>query len=319
MTVHYKYPHIGNFKKMVKQLEYYKHLPEELTFSGTVKLHGTHADIVQNINKDITIQSRNRIITLENDNIEFVSFIEERSVNKLFDKIRNKIECEIIMISGEFCGKKVQNGVAISTLARFFVIFDIFLNGKWQNMADFNDIYDEDNRIFNIMSYPTYEIKVLKSDIASTIPIIDEYTDKIGKECPVAKCFGIEGQGEGLVWKCCDSNSADMWFKSKAIEFSKIIVKPIKVVDEKINIANEFASKYVTEDRLLQGIDYLIEFKIAIDISTIGTFSKWVVEDIIREHGNEIDDKLIPIYRKEITNIVIEWYKNKIYSNIIQT
>ena len=63
-TLTHPFPSIEAFRHLSKQVGYVFHdqtVPETLEFLGTVKLHGTHADIMYE-NGAITVQSRNRLI-----------------------------------------------------------------------------------------------------------------------------------------------------------------------------------------------------------------------------------------------------------------
>jgi len=48
-----------------------------LTFKGTVKLHGTNSSICLNATDGFWVQSRQNIITIENDNADFAAFAEK--------------------------------------------------------------------------------------------------------------------------------------------------------------------------------------------------------------------------------------------------
>ena len=88
-----KYPKIGQFRQVIKHykefsaycgkdvegvplMDYSKPLPT-VTFTGTIKLHGTNASVVYNpTTEDLYAQSRNNIITVDKDNAEFAFFVE---------------------------------------------------------------------------------------------------------------------------------------------------------------------------------------------------------------------------------------------------
>lgn len=310
MILFNKYPQIGQFKDMMKEITFLKFLPDKLTFIGTVKVHGTHADICQDEYGNITIQSRNRIINVYDDNCGFANFINDKA-HILFDRIRLvKPNSKKIMISGEFCGKKIQSGVAISNLDPIFIIFDIYLDNCWYNIKEFSIIEDSSLRIYNIYNFKTFEIKVDKDKIIDRLDTIQSYTEEIGLCCPVAQKLGFNGKGEGIVWRCKEDKTHRLWFKTKCNAHA--------VVNEKIKLppsynkvfAVDFAHKYTTDERLHQGLDYLREYNLPYDTSSMGVFIKWVVEDIFREYNEEpIDIKVIPLCRKDITKLASEWYK----------
>ena len=59
-----------------------------LTFNGTVKLHGTNSGITLTKNGDMYAQSREHIITIDNDNAGFAFFVESHKteIKKLFEQ-----------------------------------------------------------------------------------------------------------------------------------------------------------------------------------------------------------------------------------------
>lgn len=313
-----KYPSIEQFRHLKdKLLNYYKHLHSMLNFSGTVKLHGTHADICFNGENFIQIQSRNRILSETEDNLGCFKFLKtrEEDILDLINLILEKHpDCKFIMISGEFCGKGIQGGVGIGKVDPFFVIFDIYIDARWQSMENFKEIFKNDKRIFNIMQFELFNFQ-LNRDLLDNNEYIEEITknlqivaEKVGSECPIAKYFNISGEGEGVVYKCIEAPGiSDLWFKSKCQKHS---VRHEKIIKEpKIN--NEDGLEFVTEARLSQGIDYLREFNLQIDKTSLGIFIKWVVEDIFKEES-DLDKST----SKLISNRCREWFLEYIKQNV---
>ncbi len=90
-----KFGSIVQLRNIVKQVEYdVKHtfidgedvfdhsikLPE-IEFDATVKIHGTNASVVYNKDGSYYVQSRNRIISVNDDNAGFAKFVDD---NKTF-------------------------------------------------------------------------------------------------------------------------------------------------------------------------------------------------------------------------------------------
>jgi hypothetical protein len=149
----------GNLKDLVKNYHY--HLlrtattPEDILsiskvatkipLVGTVKLHGTHADLVIHSNGDVFIQSRNREqLTAELDNYDtYKTLIPLRpEILRLRDRYHKRfyelnpgmhvLDTFPTIIGGEYIGPGIQKGV---TLARFekraFVILSVSINDAW--------------------------------------------------------------------------------------------------------------------------------------------------------------------------------------------
>ena len=89
----------------------------KIQFEGTVKLHGTNASVCGNKDGDIWAQSRNNIITPENDNAGFAKFVESNK-NYFKDIINILLEAypdyQTVVIFGEWCGAGIQKNVGIS-------------------------------------------------------------------------------------------------------------------------------------------------------------------------------------------------------------
>ena len=67
-------------------------------------------------------------------------------------------------------------------------------------------------------------------------------------------------------------------------------VKTLAPVDtEKLANIQEFIDYACTENRMLQGLDYLREQQLTIEMKNIGTFLKWLVSDIIKEEKDTME------------------------------
>jgi hypothetical protein len=74
------YPSIAHLKNIYRDLQYLPGIVaenESLHFLGTVKLHGTHGDVCK-LQDKLQIQSRNRILTEKEDNLNFAKFVNQR-------------------------------------------------------------------------------------------------------------------------------------------------------------------------------------------------------------------------------------------------
>jgi len=95
-----------------------------LTFTGTVKTHGTNAGIGLTTEGEVYAMSRNNIITPLGDNAGFATWVEAEKVY-LKDILlaaqtlaRSFHKDSKVYIYGEWIGKGVQNRVGISTLPK---------------------------------------------------------------------------------------------------------------------------------------------------------------------------------------------------------
>ena len=316
-----------NAYKEVKEFYDYKEngvLPT-LRYRNSVKLHGSNAAIVKYIEEnEYSFQSRNCKLSIEKDNLGFVSFISEKNYQVLFDiieDIHNKKAEKHVVIFGEYCGEKIQTKVAISKLPRMFVIFAIRFDSEWLDLEKFKTVQSINEKIYNIMQFEKHYIDIDFKDPTKALEEISRLTDLVNDECPVAKSLGEIGIGEGLVWTCLDNPSSRFWFKIKGSDHhvsasDKIAadkMKKITIEPEKIENSNKFVDNTLTESRLNQGIEYLIETNIELTMKSVGVFIKWIVEDIIKEESDVIKDSDLDekIIRREITSRAVKWYKDK--------
>ena len=130
---HIPFPSIDQFCNVITRVKRHKGadgvLLPTMKFQGTVKLHGTNASVCYNNERGLWFQSRNTIITPESDNYGFARWanglpsIWMQMVEELGAANEVSLDEGTITIFGEWCGKGIQKGVAISELDHMFVIF----------------------------------------------------------------------------------------------------------------------------------------------------------------------------------------------------
>jgi hypothetical protein len=275
-----------------------------ITFRGTVKLHGTNAGIVKYADGKIEYQSRERVLSLEEDNANFMSEMLKIDLSFLFADMQFNDYCAVY---GEWCGSNIQKGVAINELPKMFVIFGVKADDKWIELPA--TLHDNQNNIYNILQFPTYDIDIDFNNPESVRNEIIELTMAVETCCPVGKFFGIEGVGEGLVFTAIDQ--LDLKFKSKGEKHSVTRVKKLVPIDtELMNSINEFIESAVTENRLEQGLTFFKENFIDVDAKNTGQFLGWVVRDVLKEEAdtiatNNLDEKEV---KKAIVNRAKVWF-----------
>jgi hypothetical protein len=303
--------------------------PNSLEIVGTVKLHGTHADIVVHSDDSITFQSRNReTITKERDNCGFVTTMDEertsiRTIRDRYHERFRKLNPEIpidaskpLILAGEWIGKGIQKGVALVQLERKFVIVSAAINGSWLPDSEYADIYDEAHNLYHISRSGFYHATLLLNELQETMKVLDELTAKVEKECPFAATFDAKGMGEGIVWKFADyPNQPDTWFKVKGAEFTPTVKAPqdpLKAAEREAQKgkAGAFAERVVTDVRLEQAWDYLAEMDIKREVASVGEFLKWINNDVKIEEKTEIKERGIDvkILGMEIGKLAKPWY-----------
>jgi len=282
-----------------------------LKFRGTVKLHGTNAGIVyDNATDSITYQSRERVLSLTQDNAGFMLNMMNHE-DKLLKAFRTMAfnhtpDLDKIAVFGEWCGQGIQKGVAVSELPKMFVVFAIkftFTDGYFEWVDIEGDEIEGTTipNMFYIDDFPTWEIDVdfKYPEIAQNEMI--KITEAVEAECPVGKHFGVSGIGEGVVWACISEGWEDnsgTWFKVKGEKHSVSKVKTLAAVDiEAVENMREFVKSVVTEARLEQGLDNLVREQLKpFEMTSMGDFIRWIYNDVLKEEmdtiiANQIDPK----------------------------
>jgi len=293
-----KFTDIGQFRNVVKAVranhDYqgqdendkatYNHVSPypTLDFTGTVKLHGTNAAIVKYKDGTYQFQSRSRDLTLQQDNQSFMLAMLNKDYKQLFDHIEFD---EYISIYGEWCGQGIQKGIGISTLPKMFVIFAVKVDGVYLKEYIIN--IPKDQGIYNIYQFDKFHCQIDFNNPELIQNTLQDMTLGVEKQCPVAKYFGIEGIGEGIVWSHIDE--VRYIFKVKGEKHQNSKVKTLITVDtEQVKKLTDFIDYAVTENRLNQGIEVMKELGKELDQKITGDYLRWVVNDIHKEEEDTI-------------------------------
>lgn len=324
-----KWPSIEQFRNVIKNVQhraayggqdaegnaiYLHHLPKPaLRFQGTVKLHGTNASVALSVDGDIWAQSRENIITVEKDNAGFAQFTEANKENfktllgdaaysaLSFDELQT--ESRPIVVFGEWCGGNIQKGVALSELPKMFVIFGIaFANDEGNKqyltreqieyvVKNHREFIGTDHPIKCIYDFPSFEMVIDFEHPELSQNELGRITEEVEKQCPVGFALGVDGVGEGVVWRCIEPGYEDsgFWFKVKGEKHSASKVKTLAAVDvERVNSIKECVEKTVTESRLKQGLEHLTQNQLEHDVKNMGAFLKWISGDLAKEELDTI-------------------------------
>ena len=287
-----------------------------LEFRGTVKLHGTNASVVLNPDGTHECQSRNNVVT--EGHFGFVNFINDNITNI---PLTRQHECTVT-VYGEWCGEGIQKGVALSQLPKMFVIFAVSYgvgdDKQYHDSYKLSDVFGDmdkmnEHNIYLIDQFANYSMLIDFNNPALSTNDMIAITEAVEAECPVGKHFGVSGVGEGVVWKCISDGwkSSKYWFKVKGEKHSVSKVKTLVEVDVvKLKSIQEFIDRVLTENRLCQGIDYLVEMDMNITQKETGTFLSWIFADIMKEESDVmvasgLDKKDVS---KDIGKKAREWY-----------
>lgn len=283
-----------------------------ITFNGTVKLHGTNAGIVKYKDR-VEFQSRERVLSLTQDNAGFMLAMMNKDLNLIFNQY---YYTNYIAVYGEWCGQGIQKGIAISQLPKMFVIFAVNVDGVWNDIVNI----DLPEGVYSINQFPSYELDIdFNSPELSQNKMI-EITNEVEQECPVGKHFGVSGIGEGVVWKA-KHNESFYQFKVKGEKHSVSKVKTLASVNvEMVENVNQFVENVVTENRLLQGIEFMQREGKELDQKITGDFLRWVHGDVIKEEADTIVANQLDV--KKVNSAISAkariWFFNHLDKLVIQ-
>lgn len=261
-----------------------------LDYDGTVKIHGCCIS-VRIENGVLTCQSREREISVTDDNYGFAKFIAALPQGTL-----QGVFGDNVVIHGEWAGKGIQPTVAVSQVDKFWTVFSIVKLGEETNYVDiegisrFPAIYSlNKHRIFGNWQFGVFNISIDFENPGVSVNEMNRLTLEVEKECPVGKFFGISGIGEGIVWRPTDPkwNESRFVFKVKGAEHSASKVVVLATVDTvKVASAASFVEKHLSEGRLQQGFNWLGENKHPQTKQSMGLFIKWVLSDLLKEESD---------------------------------
>ena len=298
-----------------------------LTFKGTVKAHGTNAGVSYNNLDGIWYQSKEQIITPENDNAGFAFFANARKdifigiFKEFAEKNGIDLDNNSVTLYFEWAGGSIQKNVGLANLPKSAFIIGIKVSpfeveglekqapAYW---LDSSDIRDTENSIYNIEDYETFTI-----DIDFNVPqlVQNKLIDlmlAVEAECPIAKAFGFPNTtGEGIVWTYTDEEGTRYLFKVKGDKHAgKSKVKVIhKVDDAKLQKILDLAEVVTPTWRLAQMLEQACDLNNGgqLDRSKLGDYIKLVIADVVKEDSDLIVEQGLEL--KDIAKYVNETAK----------
>lgn len=243
MTDMQKFGSIEQYRNVVANVrryaDFHRIAAPTVTFKGTVKLHGSHGGVV--VAPDgLTAQSRNNVLSFEDDNAGFAKFVQQPITVRAFAILAHYLHYAIapddkvepsqvnhFIFYGEWCGGSIQKGVGLNNLPKHFVVFKAFdtNTGKFVDIDWQTILVESDRRTKEFMAQnPLCVDETIIGFIhAGGVYLIDEvdpkfitidfskpeaYTQEMEDltlayedECPWAAMFGHKNTvGEGIVW-----------------------------------------------------------------------------------------------------------------------
>lgn len=304
-----------------------KRLPT-VNYVGTVKLHGTNGSFIQFEDQKIYCQSKSRILDITHDNAGFFEAMSRVDKDSIFEQFKEIYRAEYnkepeypITICGEWAGGNVQKGVAISEVPKFFSIFGARVGGEvhhWVSPLVLKDLHRNEDNIYNICQFGFKQIGIDFENPKMVTAQIEQLVLEAEATCPAGKYFGVEGIGEGYVWKPEGNRELEadsgFWFKTKGDKHSVSKVKKlVATCPEKLNSISEFVTYAATENRFMQGIG-----EVGLSMKSVGEFIGWVNRDIWKEEADVLAENGLTMKEvgKDIATAARRFYIEKVNDDI---
>lgn len=325
-----KFPKIRQFRDVIKEVRHraqFSGVDEDnmpimdreatlpsVDYIGTVKMHGSNASVRLQVDDELVAQSRNRVLSLENDNAGFARFVFEEveagywheqlgqireHIVPALEALEVEVEDHQVTVYGEWCGGSIQKGVALNGLRKMFVVFAVRFGTDedtvWLGEQVIRSFDNPEKSIYNVFQFEHYRATVDFENPSLVQNELVEITNAVEGKCPVGFHFGVEGVGEGVVWRPdpllhSSLNEGRFWFKVKGEKHSDTKVKKLVTIDpEKAKSVNEFVAMVTTDHRLEKGIDFLNENGFDVSKRSTGEFLKWLGNDILEEEGDTME------------------------------
>lgn len=312
--VRHRATYIG--KNAAGEALYDETLPQPtLVFEGTVKLHGTNAGVRFEraaAGWAVAAQSRTRDLTPDDDNSGFATWVATNEV--LAPLLLALVERSGVMeweaahtvtLFGEWVGQGVNGKTAIGKLSKRLVLFGMAVDAGTEEERDvvWPDLMEVRAKVtaakglgvsdyaqagvYFINDFQTWAIPVDFENPEAALEQLETLTLEVEAECPVAKAMGSEGIGEGIVWTHNSPEFGHLRFKTKGLKHKGTKSKRVAdIAPEVLAGRKAFVDAVLTESRLEQGLDYLVEQGKSISRDHLGLYLEWMGKDVLKEESD---------------------------------
>lgn len=297
------WPSIEAWYNVKRNVSKYDVMPNvsAVDYKGKIKLHGTNAAVVIESTGAVRALSRASVLSRESDNYGFAAYVADHLAESYSQLSQTN---KTIYVYGEWCGKGVQKGVALSQLqSRVFAIFACVVV---DNVTEAKTFICEPNELqrFSLTEHSAYVLPWMHSctlnvrtDNVDEIDKINKLVEEVEQVDPwVKSTFDISGTGEGLVMypfvdgRCTFELFQNFAFKAKG-EKHKVVEKE-KPVQDNVPSADSVAA-YVklvlTDARYEQGVRATNDGEFKHDMRKVGDFIAWMKADLAKETSNILE------------------------------
>lgn len=282
-----------------------------VSYKGKVKIHGMNG-AVQVTPEGRVAQSRTKILTPEDDNAGFANWVKESPDGWTPGYI----------IFGEWCGKGIMKGVAISQVpSKNFAVFAA------RSLEEPDRLIIEPEELRNLVPYDlsihilpwftnlTIDFSGSSDEIAEALTGVNDLVKEVEKKDPwVSETFGVDGIGEGVVYYPVShlgaTNFNNLCFKAKGEEHKTIKAPSVQMDASVVSGIQEFVDLVITMARLEQGVTTTGD----LDQKNIGKFITWIQGDVQKECQDELEASALTWKQvaKAVSDTARNWYLAKL-------
>lgn len=341
-----KYGSIDQYRNIVKTIQWLSEKlpaghPAEFQATLTEKIHGTNASVCFSEKDGLWVQSKNNIITPENDNAGCAAFVEER--RELFIDLIRKIANigvygidlneNIVTLYFEWCGGNIQKNSCVSGLDKRAIFFNHFkVSGLEEEVSDDGLVLNEDwlplprivfweehkeNNLFHVSDFGEWKVTIDPNAPGVAQNQMVQLVEDIEAKSPIGLKFGEENIGEGVVgiiW-----HAGEMYrFKVKGDKHSKTKVKKLNKADTeteaKINDFAQYACPAWRLEQAWQTVFGIENEKREPTVKATGNFLRAVHQDIIKEEIDVLQERGLTTKQvnAKISKIAREWFMEQL-------
>lgn len=305
----------------------------KVTYKAKVKLHGTNAAVQRLADGTLECQSRERIITPEDDNAGFARWVMSQK------EAWEKVLTPGTVVFGEWAGPGINKGMALNQIPnRIFAVFAVLyptsegqklITEPWQIEGLIIDTPQLGGGVpahvlpwYGLGFEVTVDWDQTPEELAPVLEKINDHVHAVEACDPWVKAtFGIEGLGEGLVFYPQGQPTRDditlRMFKAKGEKHQTVATKAPAQADPEVakNLA-DFAVLVLAEGRLEQGAQAIKPEGAphTYDMKLMGEFLKWTAKDVLKECQTELAASGLneKAAMKAVSERARKWYMAKV-------
>lgn len=322
-----KFPSIESLAHVVRGQEFYDK-PATVSYGAKVKLHGTNAAVACTDDGYVFAQSRSRIITPSDDNMQFAAWV--RDTSEAWSEAFSAGPAGHVVVYGEWAGKGIMKGDAVTQLDdKYFFVFAVQIDDDI--VVEPHEIEQMVPDLDNLLVLPWDTIWDTPFNLGDEDELqflggeVGRLRTSVGERDPfIHGVFGIDGPGEGIVVVPRaigedDPNEAFSidrhWYSSLMfkVKTEAHAVKKNQGAKVKLEVPQnvlDFAEMFVTPARCEQGYQAIGG---PATKQMVGQFIKWMGQDIKKESVAELEEAGLKWkdVSSAVTNAVKLWWFEK--------